>query len=182
LARQQLKAAIQSCAGRDLLDAVHLRRLIARLPARDRPWTVGEENVLFYCTRETFRPYAGVTTEFVRPEDPLWHEARKAEREFAQEGRRWHVEAAFAVYVGSIRASTAKLIDKSHEPFRAVAISTEPAFRRRGYARACVSALTSYALERDLVPLYNTQTINAASVATARAVGYTEYIRYLTVT
>jgi len=45
-----------------------------------------------------------------------------------------------------------------------------------------VSAVTAWALERGLVPLYNTQTCNPASMAIARPVGYQEYMRYLTVT
>ena len=177
----QLGAAVQGCAGRDLLDQVHLRRLMGLLPKRDKPWSVGEVNVLYFCTRETFRPCAG-PAEPVRPDDALWEEAREAEREFAEEGKKWHVEAAFAVYVGLVRTSTARLIDQGRHPFRAVGIRTAPEFRRRGYAEACVSAVTAWALERGLVPLYNTQTCNPASMAVARAVGYTEYIRYLIVT
>lgn len=182
LDQRQLTAAVQGCAGSDLLDQMHLRRLISRLPSRDRPWSVGEQNVLFYCTRETFRPYAGASAEPVRPDDAFWQEVGETEREFAEGGKKWHVEAAFAVYVGSVRASAARLIEKDHDPFRAVGIGTAPEFRGRGYAKACVSALTVWALERGLVPLYNTQTVNAASVAVARSLGYAEYVRHLSVT
>ncbi len=181
LDHRQLRAAVQACAGSDLLDQVHLRRLIGLLPERDKPWSVGEQNVLYFCTRETFRPCAG-PAEPVRADDAVWEEAREAEREFAEDGKKWHVEAAFAVYVGLVRASTARLIDQGRHPFRAVGIRTVPEFRRRGYAKACVSAVTAWALERGRVPLYNTQTLNVASIAVAQAVGYSEHIRYAQVT
>ena len=180
--REQLAEVLKGCSRHALLQQHMLRRLIGILPVRAKPWSVSEENVLFYCTRETFREYAGATAEPVRPDDSLWQEVRETEREFAEEGKRWHLEAAFAVYVRSARASTAKLIDQGRPPFRAVGISTAPAFRGRGYAKACVSAVTAWALERDLVPLYNTQILNAPSVAVARAIGYTQYSRYLNVT
>ena len=182
LDREQLTAALQGCPGRDLLGQTPLQRLPSLLPSRDKPWNVGEENVLFYCAQETFRPCTEATAEPVRPDDAFWQDVRGTEREFAEVGKTWHVEAAFAVYIGSDRASTAKLINQGRHPFRAVGIATAPEFRGRGYAKACVSALTAWALERDLVPLYNTQTINSASVAVARAVGYSEYIRFLSVT
>jgi len=179
--RSRLMASVEGCDQSELFGQPTLRRLTGLLPMRRKPWSVGEVNVLYFCTRETFRPCAG-PAEPVRPDDALWEEAREAEREFAEEGKKWHVEAAFAVYVGLVRTSTARLIDQGRHPFRAVGIRTGPEFRRRGYAKACVSAVTAWALERGLVPLYNTQTCNPASMAVARAVGYTEYIRYLIVT
>jgi GNAT superfamily N-acetyltransferase len=181
LDQPKLTAAVDGCSGSDLLDQVHLGRLIDLLPERAKPWSVGEQNVLSYCIRETFRPYARAPAEPVRPGDAFWQEVREAEREFVAEGKTWRVQAAFAVYVKATRASTAKLIDQGRDPFCAVGVDTAPDCRGRGYAKACVSGVTAWALERELVPLYNTQTINTASVAVARAVGYTEYIRYLIV-
>ena len=180
LDRGQLAAAVEGVPAKDLLDEACIRRLVGLLPVRSTAWQVGETDILLYCTPETFRPCAGATTEPVRPDDVLWQEARQDEREFAEAGKTRHVDAAFAVYVGPVRASTARLIDQGRPPFRAVGIATEPPFRGRGYAKACVSAATAWALERELVPLYNTQAGNAASIAVARAVGYVEYFRRLT--
>jgi len=177
----RLRAAVGGCAGRDLLDPARLRRLIGLLPSRGRPWSVDEQNVLLYCTGETFRACPG-SVEPVRPDDAFWQGARRTEQDFAEQGRTWRVEAACAVYVGSERASTGTLVDQGRDPFRAVGVSTAPALRGRGYAKACVSALTAWALQHGVVPLYNTQTCNAASMAVARAAGYVEYVRYLSVT
>ena len=120
--------------------------------------------------------------EPVRTNDLFWQQAREAEQEFKERGRERKIEAAFAVYAGEVRVSTAELIDSGQDPFRAIGIGTVPQHRGRGYAKACLSAATSYALARGLVPLYNTQTCNPASMAVARAVGYQEYVRYLRVT
>jgi len=180
--RDRLAAALGGRSGKELFGQVVLRRLIGILPARDEPWSISEENVLFYCTVESFRPCVGLSSEPVRPDDAFWQEAREGERDFAEEGRKWHVEAAFALYVGSVRVSTAKLIDNGRHHFRAVGVGTDPDYRGRGYAKACVSAVTAWALGRDLVPLYNTQTVNEASVAVAQALGYAEYIWHLDIT
>jgi len=62
-----------------------------------------------------------------------------------------------------------------------IAYGIAPDHQGKGYAKACVSAVTAYAVDRDLVPLYNTQGDNVASQCVARAVGYQEYLRYVQV-
>lgn len=181
LSLERLARAVEGVQRTDLLGEDCIRRLIGLLPRRDPAWRVGEADVLFYCTPETFRADAGTGTEPIRPGDALWQEDAETEREFAEKGKRWHVDATFAVYVGTVRASTARLIDQGRPPFRAVGVATAPPFRGRGYAKACVSAATAWALEHDLVPLYNTQTSNVASIAVARAAGYVEYLHSLSV-
>jgi GNAT superfamily N-acetyltransferase len=53
-----------------------------------------------------------------------------------------------------------------------VGVITHPAFRRAGYGRAAVSALTAYGLEQGVVCHYQTLRANAGSLAIARALGY----------
>jgi RimJ/RimL family protein N-acetyltransferase len=130
-------------------------------------------NVLLYCTPETFRPQNASPAEPVRPDDPFW------QSDDPEEDRR--LEAAFAVYVGDVRASTATVVRQDREPFRAIGISTKPEYRGRGYAKAVLSKATAYALARDSVPLYNTQIDNEASLAAARAVGYVEHMHIINV-
>lgn len=54
-------------------------------------------------------------------------------------------------------------------------VYTLPAMRRRGFARAVVSATTAAVLRAGRVPAYSTWEQNIASQRTARSVGYREY-------
>lgn len=130
-------------------------------------------NVLLYCTHDSFRPQNASLAETVRPDDPFWQTGDPEDDK--------RLEAAFAVYVGDLRASTATLLRQDREPFRAIGISTRLAHRGRGYAKAVLSKATAYAVARDSVPLYNTQIENEASLAVARAVGYVEHMHIIIV-
>ena len=52
------------------------------------------------------------------------------------------------------------------------AVATRPVYRRRGYATALVAAVTKILLNTGLLPVYHCAERNAASVATARSVGF----------
>lgn len=53
-----------------------------------------------------------------------------------------------------------------------ITVETAPAFRRRGYARASLAALTAKLLFRGILPVYRCRLENAASRALAEQVGY----------
>ncbi len=149
----------------EILEPDVQRQLVALLPGGGGRWRLAHD-VLLYCTRQTFRVVRVPRSSPVPP------------KELGQEGL-GPVDAAFCVIEGGARVCTAFLRDQGHGLFRAVGVTTDPAHRGRGYAKACVSAVTEHALRRDLVPLYNAGADNAPSLAVARAVGYREYLHVL---
>jgi len=158
-----LRVAVRDRRPDDLCSQQMKQRLIALLPRRGKPLQVSD-NVLLFCTRDTFSPQDSDIVRLVAPDDVLWMDA---------DGKRR--EVAFAVYQEGKHVTNATLSAPSDGPFRSVTVGTHPAHRGKGYAKACVSAVTRYALEHDLIPLYNTQTCNVASLAVARSIGYREY-------
>jgi len=171
ISEASLKSAVSGRRLREILGQEVLTRLISLLPARENPWVVESENVLLYCTRNTFTPQNIFLAKPVPDDDPLWQDW--------EEDLPGKLDAAYGVYIDGVRVSRATLTrpGPGSEHFRAVGIYTKPEYWGKGYAKACVSAATQHALEHGLVPLYNTQAENAASLAVARAVGYCEYMR-----
>ncbi len=55
------------------------------------------------------------------------------------------------------------------------AVSTAPASRRQGYAKAVVSFVTAHILESGRTPMTSTDDDNLAMIATARSVGFFAY-------
>ena len=53
-----------------------------------------------------------------------------------------------------------------------IGVDTLERYRNRGVAKATVSAITEYMLEKGIVPYYSTFESNAASRAVAGALGY----------
>jgi len=176
--REVLGEALETCPRQELLCRDTVQRLTGLLPARDAVWRIGEASVLLYCTTATFTPCDASAAASIPREDAFWRDAANGR----QKTDRRHFEAAFAVFAGDTRVSTATVVDQGRASFRAIGANTKPNYRGRGYAKACVSAATRYALEHGTFPLYNTEANNAASLAVARAVGYREYIRFLVVT
>jgi GNAT superfamily N-acetyltransferase len=62
-----------------------------------------------------------------------------------------------------------------------IGVVTHPAYRRRGYGRAVVSAATAQGLEAGFIVLYQTLLGNAPSVALATSLGYQRYATHLAV-
>jgi GNAT superfamily N-acetyltransferase len=58
-------------------------------------------------------------------------------------------------------------------------VETAPAYRRRGYAGACVAAITAHIASQGGEALYGCSPQNTASAATARSAGYVPYARTL---
>ena len=86
---------------------------------------------------------------------------------------------AFGAFVGGELASWAEAtpLPTVTERFGVmlVGIETRVAFRRRGYARAALAALTREVVGRGLTPLYGCAATNVASARTARSCGYAQY-------
>jgi GNAT superfamily N-acetyltransferase len=58
-------------------------------------------------------------------------------------------------------------------------VETAPAYRKRGYASACVAAVTAHTTAQGGEALYGCSPANVASIATARGTGYIPYGRTL---
>ena len=58
-------------------------------------------------------------------------------------------------------------------------VETAPAYRRRGYAGACVAAVTAHITSQGGEALYGCSPQNTASAATARSAGYVPYAHTL---
>ena len=63
-----------------------------------------------------------------------------------------------------------------------VGVETSPAYRRRGYARACVASVVAEMASRGGQARYSCSPGNAASIATARSVGFAPYATSLVLT
>jgi RimJ/RimL family protein N-acetyltransferase len=60
-----------------------------------------------------------------------------------------------------------------------IGVETAAAYRRRGYAKAAVGAVTAHTTAQGGVGFYICDTRNDASIATALSVGYRKYSRAL---
>jgi len=76
-----------------------------------------------------------------------------------------------SVLVDQVRASRCRVIWRSTR-FAEVAIETEPAFRRRGFGRAAVAAMSSLLLREGVAPIYVTDVRNVASLRLAAGLGF----------
>lgn len=60
-----------------------------------------------------------------------------------------------------------------------VGVETAPSYRRRGYAKDCVSALIGELAKNDIKPIYYTSASNSASIKLAKSIGFTtEAVEY----
>jgi GNAT superfamily N-acetyltransferase len=85
----------------------------------------------------------------------------------------------FGCLVGGELAAAGML--RPHGPLRNIYIATHPGYRRRGYGRAVVSAMTAHALGEGTIPHYQALAANGASLALARSLGFVRYATSLAV-
>jgi len=76
-----------------------------------------------------------------------------------------------SVLVEGGQASRCRVIWRSAR-FAEVAIETEPAFRRRGFGRAAVAAMSSRLLREGVAPIYVADVGNVASLRLAAGLGF----------
>jgi hypothetical protein len=79
----------------------------------------------------------------------------------------------FALMLGDAVASTITAITVSSR-HALINVATEPPFRRRGFAALVGACFVEAALERGLLPVWDTDDTNLGSAATARRIGFTE--------
>jgi len=79
----------------------------------------------------------------------------------------------FGCFVGDALAAAGTLVSKG--PLRNIGIVTHPRYRRQGYGRAVVAAMTAHALAEGTIPHYQTLLANAASLAIARSLDFAQY-------
>jgi len=80
-------------------------------------------------------------------------------------------DTAASVLVHGVLASRCRVIWRSAR-FAEVAIDTEPAFRRRGFGRAAVAAMSSRLLGEGVAPVYVADVENLASLRLAAGLGF----------
>ncbi|WP_435745071.1 GNAT family N-acetyltransferase [Microbacterium sp. PMB16] len=81
----------------------------------------------------------------------------------------------FGTFVGDRLVSAASMYPWDGTRLADLGVITLPAFRGRGWGRATVRAMSAEALRRGYEPQYRCQLDNAASVALARAAGFTVF-------
>lgn len=81
----------------------------------------------------------------------------------------------FGTFIGDTLACVASMYPWSETRLADLGVITLPAFRGRGLGRATVRAMSAEALRRGYEPQYRCQLDNAASVALARAAGFTHF-------
>lgn len=134
-----------------------------RLSQRLVPYAYALEGDILYCDRWTYRGDPGLA-EWLPPTDPRGTSLR----------RRFDGEV-FVIWGGRGEiASWAAIKLKSSEVWE-IAVTTEPPYRGRGYARQVVSAATRYIIDQGRLALYVHDFANRPSARVARAVGFQEY-------
>ncbi|QFG69058.1 GNAT family N-acetyltransferase [Ornithinimicrobium pratense] len=79
----------------------------------------------------------------------------------------------FGTFIDDKLVSAASMYPWSGTHLADLGVITLPAFRGRGLGRVTVRAMSAEALRREHEPQYRCQLDNAASVALARAAGFT---------
>jgi len=117
------------------------------------------------CDEKLFRPFAPTAPVLPLEPDNLHYE-----------WYRYHFDGPVFIIraPGGGIASWAAIKCKSDEVWE-MAVSTEPAFRGRGYARSVVSRATLAALEAGKHPLYLHEISNHSSARVCNALGYRPY-------
>jgi GNAT superfamily N-acetyltransferase len=126
---------------------------------------------LLYCDRRSFTPY--------RLHEPiLLPEKHPLRRTYGPE-----VPAIFAIVIGDLVVSHAHIKPPRSDAVWEIAVGTDPEHRRKGYARAVVSAATQFILAAGRVALYACDEACDEgihpSLAVAHRLGYIEYGRDL---
>jgi RimJ/RimL family protein N-acetyltransferase len=138
---------------------------------------------VLYCSSETFRSGQEADSR------PLTLDDQDAiERFCTQVGAlEWKVHdvsrwpQVFGIFADKQLVSTAA-VQVWGDVIGAISVVTLPAYRNRGYAQAITRAATRWMLEEtSLIPQYDAELRNAASLRVARAVGYQPYGRLLVV-
>lgn len=130
-----------------------------------------------YVDRADFQPADTKGTRVLGEQDaPALQRLAMAceETEWAHSGIGGEGQIVFGCFVGGELAA-AGMGEPRGDALWHIGIVTHPAFRGQGYGRAVVSAVAQHGLARGLVPWYQTLQANAASVAIARSLGFTQY-------
>jgi GNAT superfamily N-acetyltransferase len=136
-----------------------------------------------YLRADDFKP---IEREGVRQltaaDDPALRELEEAcgEQEWQEAGIGRAEQVVFGAFVGD-RLVAAGMGEPLAETLLHIGIITHPEYRGQGYGRAVVSVISAYGLGVGLVPRYQALAANTASVAIARALGFTHYATTLAV-
>jgi RimJ/RimL family protein N-acetyltransferase len=138
---------------------------------------------ILYCSADTFRPGQEAHNR------PLTISDHDAIQQFCNQAGplHWTVDdvdrwpRVFGIFADGHLVSTAA-VQAWGNVIGAISVVTLPAYRNRGYAQAITRAATRWMLEEtSLIPQYDAELSNTASLRVARAVGYQPYGRLLIV-
>jgi GNAT superfamily N-acetyltransferase len=129
--------------------------------------------LILACNRKTFRPYTLTECQPIRSDSVRAAEGIHMPTHCLPDGSVFGVAAdgkivsvAYAHRIGDAEAQVAD-----------IGVETAEGYRRRGYAKAAVSAVVQAYLQRGGEALYGCASDNVASIATARSVGFVSYAR-----
>jgi GNAT superfamily N-acetyltransferase len=174
-------AAIRDRAVAEVFDRAFLAQLFGECVER----IIGP--AVRHCADSTdFRPVDARGTRLLHPDDDAALRALAAAcgpEDWDESGLQASLGVArpptFGCFVSDELAAAGLLIPKG--PLRNIDIATHPAYRRRGYGRAVVSAMTAHALAEGVLPHYQALATNTASLALARSLGFVRYATALAV-
>jgi GNAT superfamily N-acetyltransferase len=140
----------------------HFERL-RRVARRAVPYVYSLSGYALYADHASFRPIHVIAEHLSRADRRGQDLRRRFDGEvFVVSGTRGEIAAWSAIKL------------KSSDVWE-IAVVTEPAYRRRGYAKQVVSAATQYILDNGRLALYVHDRTNHASARVCRSLGYVEY-------
>jgi GNAT superfamily N-acetyltransferase len=138
-------------------------RQLGRLAQWLFPYAYAIHGDVLYCDPASFRGDVGRA-------ERLWPDDRRGESL-----RRRFDGAIFVIWGERGEIASWAAIKRKSSAVWEIAVTTEPPYRGRGYARQVVSAATRHILDEGRLALYIHETSNRPSARVARAVGYQAY-------
>jgi GNAT superfamily N-acetyltransferase len=147
---------------------------------RDQEWKVSPSEKVLYLNPDEFRPFVSPEVRPLAEEDSIeltaMHHGCTLDEQQAGEVNIDH-PAIFGAFVEGRLVAAASLIDQG-ETIADVGVLVHRDFRRQGYGRKVVSALSQWGLENGRIVQYWRLCSNAGSVRIADSLGFAEYGRY----
>lgn len=157
-------------------DAVFTTEWLAGVFGSDAERILGPA-ALHYADATTFRFVPGATARALSESDSGAYRdfvTRVPPAEVEESGIPAEVHHVYGVFVGDALCGVAHL-EEWRSVIAQIGVVTDPAHRRRGFAKEAVSALARDALARGLVLQWRALVSNEGSIALARAMGFEYY-------
>lgn len=143
-------------------------------------WRISPSEKAFYLNQDRFRPFDRFDVRQLTAADSgaltAMHRGCSLEEQQAGEVNIDH-PAIFGAFADDQLVASASLIDQGAQ-ISDVGVLVHRDFRRKGFGRAVVSAVSQWGLENDRIVQYWRLCSNSGSARIADALGFTEYGRY----